>query len=193
MKKLLLLFLLCTFQIQAQLQFEDSQQDLMDGDGIYGDNDIGSGISFYDFNNDGWDDITIASSTTRNFQFFLNQEGLFTAVDLGITSDGLETKQAIWVDFDNDGDVDFFAASEEGQRCFLYRNDGNNTFVDITETSGIAQESLNYWGASWGDYNNDGFLDVFLSVRDLAQIQPNLLYRNNGDGTFSNVLSLIHI
>lgn len=173
--------------MKAQLLFEDNQSSLMDGDGVFGTGDIGSSVSFFDFDNDGWDDITIAASTTRDFQFFKNQNGSFTAIDLGITSNGLEAIQAIWVDYDNDGDADFFATSEQGQQCWLYRNDESAGFTDITVTSGIAQESVNYWGGSWGDIDNDGFLDVFLSVRDLGQEQPNMLYHNNGDGTFTNI------
>ena len=93
----------------------------------------------------------------------------------------------IWVDYDNDNDYDFFAASDEGN-SMLFRNDGNNQFVNVTQSSGlIDDEAFSTFGASWGDYNNDSFLDVFISIRDNPQEIPNFLYRNNGDGTFTNV------
>ncbi len=187
MKKLVFIFGLCVFQANAQLSFEENRESLLDVEGIYGDDDIGAGVSFYDFNGDGWDDITMASSETRDFQFYENQEGQFVSVNLGISSGGLEARQAMWVDFDNDGDLDFFSTSDEGRRCWLFENNLEDGFTDITVSAGIAEESFNYWGASWGDIDNDGLLDLFLSVRDLGQVQPNLLYHNNGDGTFTDI------
>ncbi|WP_425236205.1 FG-GAP-like repeat-containing protein [Ulvibacterium sp.] len=147
---------------------------------------LGPGISFMDFDNDGWDDITLPASANRDFQFLRNTGGQFEILDLPISSGGIQSRQAIWVDFDNDGDNDFFAVSDVG-RCWFYRNEGNYNFTDIIGVSGLPTAVMEYWGASWGDYNNDGFLDVFISVRDPMQVNHNLLYRNDGDGTFTNV------
>lgn len=67
-----------------------------------------------------------------------------------------QSKQINWVDFDNDGDYDLFVTSDtNGNR--LYQNDGNFNFIDITETVGLPTQNLFTYGASWGDYNNDGF------------------------------------
>jgi hypothetical protein len=61
-------------------------------------------------------------------------------------------------------------------------------FTDITTTSGISTATMQSWGAAWGDYNNDGYLDLFLCNRDFDdKILPNLLYRNNGDNTFTDI------
>ena len=105
---------------------------------------------------------------------------------LPISSGGFHARQVSWVDFDNDGDNDFFALGETGNRWF-YRNDGNNQFTDILGSSGLALQQWEYWGVCWGDYNNDGQLDALLLVRDPEQIHYNLLYRNNGDGSFTDV------
>ncbi len=182
------ILVLCSLNVTSQIAFENLQEAIIDGSPVYGvvtANGLGSGISFFDFDNDGWDDITLPASNNNDFQFFKNLGGTYESIDLPITSEGLQSRQAIWVDFDNDGDNDFFATSDLGT-CWLYQNNGNNIFFDITESSGLAQEQVQYWGVSWGDYDNDGFLDVFLSVRDNAQIEHNELYRNNGDGTFTN-------
>ena len=147
---------------------------------------IGPGVSFVDFDNDGWDDITLPSSDNRDFQFLRNIGGSFELLNLPISSEGLNSKQVTWVDFDNDGDNDFFAVSLLG-RCWFYRNDGGNTFTDITAVSQLGVQNFEYWGVSWGDYDNDGYLDPLLIVRDAPGGDPSLLYHNNGDGTFTDV------
>ena len=70
----------------------------------------------------------------------------------------------------------------------LYENDGSFNLTDITSISGISTAVMNSWGASWGDIDNDGYLDLFLCNRDIANgVQPNILYKNNGNNTFTNV------
>lgn len=187
MKKLLFLLLLSP-SVFSQIAYQNNEATLIEGNPVYGvvtSNGLGSGISFFDYDNDGWDDITLPASANNDFQFYRNIGGTFELQNLSIHSEGIQSRQAIWVDHDNDGDNDFFATSDTG-RCWFYRNDGENVFTDITMASGLPLEEVQFWGASWGDYNNDGFLDVFLSVRDNAQIERNELYRNNGDGTFTN-------
>jgi hypothetical protein len=170
--------------INAQALFED-QATALGADVAYGTINLGAGISFYDYNGDGLDDITLASSSTRDFTFLRNIGGSFVEDNLGIHSNGFQSRQVIWADFDNDGDADFFSASDQ-DLSRLYRNDGGS-FTDITASCGLPGITYDTFGASWGDYNNDGNLDLFLSIRDGGQTIPNILYRNNGDGTFTNV------
>ncbi len=179
--------LILSHNLFGQISFEDMEPLLFDSETIYGTSILGPSISFFDYDNDGWDDITIPASDSNDFQFFKNVQGSFEKQNLSITSNGSQVRQAIWVDFDNDGDNDFFATSDVEERTWLYRNDGDNNFVDITSESGLSQESVPYWGASWGDYDNDSFLDVFISIRDITQELGNFLFRNNGNGTFTNV------
>ncbi|MBT8285548.1 MAG: T9SS type A sorting domain-containing protein [Flavobacteriaceae bacterium] len=183
------LLLICWgYHIQGQTSFQEVQSQVVDQVVRYGDVATfhGPGISFADYDNDGWDDISIPASTTRDFQFLRNTGGQFVVQTLPISSGGLESRQVTWVDFDNDGDLDFFANSDTGV-CWLYRNDGNNSFTDIIAASGIAPEPRTYWGNSWGDIDNDGDLDLFLIVRDNDFVDHNLLYRNEGSGIFSDV------
>ena len=93
-----------------------------------------------------------------------------------------------FVDFDNDGDSDLFVTStrfgtnspdDEFYRNRLFKNTGNLNFTEITSQSGLPTTTLGTYGASWGDYNNDGFLDVFISNRDEGN--RNYLFKNNGN------------
>lgn len=148
---------------------------------------LGNGVSFFDYNQDGWDDITLATGVDDQVRFFKNVFGSFVEEFLLDDAPAYQTKQINWVDFDNDGDYDLFITSDtNGNR--LYLNDGNFNFTDITESAGLPTQNLFTYGASWGDYNNDGFLDVFICNRDEHNLEtPNFLFRNNGDGSFTDV------
>ena len=147
----------------SQVSFENQASTL----GIvtsYGFGEFGGGVSFCDYNNDGWDDITVSSEEGSPIKFFKNTEGMFIEDNLNISDDFTETKQIQWVDFDNDGDMDLFVTSSSALNK-LYQNDGNLNFTDITISSGLNLTATNSWGSSWGDYNNDGYLDVFICFR----------------------------
>ncbi|WP_435412600.1 FG-GAP-like repeat-containing protein [Psychroserpens mesophilus] len=178
-------FMLFVSICESQTNFVDQASVL--GIGVScGDVPIGNGITFYDYNDDGWDDITLATQTGEPIRFFKNMNGVFIEETLNIPNNLSQMKQVNWVDYDNDGALDLFVTSNvSGNK--LYRNDGNFNFSDATSESQLPLQNISTYGASWGDYNNDSYLDVFLSSRDIAEVIPNYLYRNNGDGTFTNV------
>ncbi|MCB0462235.1 MAG: FG-GAP-like repeat-containing protein [Flavobacteriaceae bacterium] len=189
-KKLLIniYVLVFTHSIVAQISFTESSSsqniNVSHGTGAF----VG-GISFFDFNNDGWDDLTFASNNGDPIYFFQNNNGTLSSVSLNLIDNLNDTRQINWVDIDNDGDNDLFVVSNNASNR-LYLNDGSMNFIDITAASGISTATMRSWGGSWGDYNNDGYLDLFLSNRDIANgLQPNLLYRNNGNNTFTDVSS----
>ncbi|OUR94269.1 hypothetical protein A9Q87_01075 [Flavobacteriales bacterium 34_180_T64] len=191
MKKLLLIIvnLVFIFKINAQISFEDQATSLGLGTAC-GVTYLGNGVTFYDFDKDGWDDITLNTETGQSIRFFKNVNGSFQELMLNIPDMNFQTKQINWVDYDNDGDKDLFITSDtDGNR--LFENDGSFVFQDITLTSGLSTDNMFSYGASWGDYNNDGFLDVFISNRTTTV--GNKLYRNNGDGTFLDVSSVAGI
>lgn len=87
---------------------------------------------------------------------------------------------AFWGDFDNDGYPDIFFTHLS--RVQLFRNQGDGTFVDITDASGIiGQNECQNMGAVWFDFNNDSYLDIYIA--DWKGCKSNKLYKNNGDGT----------
>ena len=162
----------------SQIAFEDVASNI-GVDYSYGDSEYGGGVSFADFNNDGWDDITYASEDGAQVYFFKNNNGVFNLVTLNGISNTYKTKQVIWIDYDNDGDKDLFVTAIEGINQF-YRNDGDMSFTNISSTIGFFQTDLFTYGASFGDIDNDGDLDVFISNRtNTEENQRNYLYRND--------------
>jgi len=101
----------------------------------------------------------------------------------------ISSQSGAWGDFDNDGWLDLYLAGEfdprrpdPRNRGTLYRNNRDGTFSDVSEIAGVRNDRFGK-GADWGDYDNDGDPDLYVS--NLGQ--PNRLYRNNGDGTFTDV------
>ncbi len=148
-------------------------------------NNSGGGSSFYDFDMDGNDDITLATGEGEPIHFYKNIGTGFEKVDLGINNIA-QAKSVIWVDYDNDGDKDFYVAEFDGYNK-LYKNDGLMNFSDVTEDSGLPVDSVRSFGAIWGDYNRDGHLDLYYTARASGISTAghrNRLFKNNGDGTF---------
>ncbi len=93
---------------------------------------------------------------------------------------------SVWIDYDNDHDIDMFIAkcggSEERSSDQLYTNNGDGTFTENGAVSGL-RDSMQTWSSAWADYDNDGDMDVFVG----ASTGSHKLKRNNGDGTFTDV------
>ena len=186
----------------------------------------GSGLAFFDFDNDGWLDIYLTNGTRldttwpsgkapTSHLYKNNRDGTFTDVTekSGLARTGWQTGVCVG-DYDNDGWDDLFC-------CFyghniLFHNNGNGTFSDVTRKTGLYQETVR-WGSGccWLDYDRDGHLDLFVAnyidfdpnkVPALGQSPPclwkgvpvicgprglpggmNILYHNNGDGSFTDV------
>lgn len=177
------LSLTATTALYAQVLFDQVADDL--GLVVTSNIDLGSGVSFCDFNGDGWDDLTFATQEGIQVRFFQNNGSGFTEVFLIDDTPLYTNKQVIWVDIDNDGDKDFFTANAEFPNVLYENVDG--TLVDITAESGLPTVSKMTHSGNWGDYDNDGFLDLFLASRDPDQLISNQLFRNNGDNTFTDV------
>lgn len=151
----------------------------------------GVAISFYDFDKDGWDDLSFGT-LNQQLKFYRNNEGDFEPVTFpGIDGFG-DCKMVCWVDYDNDGDADLFV-SYNGLPVRLYRNNGDMTFVNVAAGSGIEQINVVNWGSCWADYNRDGFLDLYICKKYdngnfLTEYNKlNRLYLNDGDGTFTDM------
>ena len=185
-KKISLLFLLLLIEITySQLSFTESSVSL----GViatYGESEYGGGVSFVDFDNDGWDDLSFASQENNQLRFFKNNGGSFIAITLNGISNSQKTKQINWVDYDNDGDKDLFVAGFIGTNK-VYKNDGDMNFTEVSSSIGLFQEDLFTNTISFGDIDNDGDLDVFFTHRDGPnENQRNYLYTNN-NGFFTEI------
>jgi roadblock/LC7 domain-containing protein len=145
----------------------------------------GMGISFYDVDKDGWDDITFPT-TTDSLAVWLNLggTGFQRRALFPITTAGT---QPLWVDYDNDGDADFMW-TKRSSGTKLYRNDGNWVFTDVSASLNLpATAGVHIYGQSWGDYDKDGWLDVYLCTFNTNNNIRNYLLHNNGNGTFTDV------
>jgi hypothetical protein len=98
------------------------------------------------------------------------------------TADAGNSEGVAWGDFDRDGDLDLFVANHSNQASRLYRNDGTGVFTEIAAAAGVTNDR-SASAAVWGDYDNDGDLDLYVTNDGAA----NRLYRNNGNGTFTDV------
>src|SRR5206468_12795772 len=89
--------------------------------------------------------------------------------------------------YDNDGDQDVYVANDFG-RDKLYRNDGNGRFTDVSNQA-IGVDTRKGMNAEWGDFNNDGWLDIYVTNIMTQEYlkEGNMLFRNSGDGTFVDV------
>ncbi len=148
-------------------------------------------MAWGDYDNDGYVDLFVSNYEINqpNRLFHNNGNGTFTKVTTGsIVTDKAKSLGATWGDYDNDGDLDLFVANNIGFTNFLYRNDGVGTFTKINNDPLVNYDAYSH-GVAWGDYDNDGFLDMF--VADYFATRFNKLYHNNGDGTFTDESSLV--
>lgn len=161
----------------------------------------GAGAAWADYDNDGDLDLLYLTSAAEPGLYRNNGNGTFTNVasEAGLT--GLRTAMsAVFGDYDNNGCEDLYvvrsgrseALTDPGDNDLLFRNNCNGTFTDVTAEAGIREESHGR-GVAWADYDNDGDLDIYvanhgvvLSEREFT-VESNLLWRNNGDGTFTEV------
>jgi enediyne biosynthesis protein E4 len=168
------------------------------------------GALFFDYENNGMQDLYVAAY--GGGQLFRNEGGVFRDVTLeaGLSLEGrcgaalCFGVAAAAADFDRDGLLDLFIVANVDwdmhdpaqvgprrllptfyapQRSFLFRNNGDGTFTDVTATSGVDNRGGKGLGAVWADFDGDGWPDLYVA-NDMSR---NTLYRNNGDGTFTEV------
>jgi len=174
------------------------------GDGTFSDLTEAAGLTdleyteavFADYNNDGFQDIfcTVAEAINpaKDALFRNNGDGSFTNVTRSAKLRALTNGRSVcWGDYDNDGDLDLFISrgtDEDPLKQNLYRNNGNGTFTDVSDQSGLGIVTNNR-AAAWGDYDNDGYLDLYVvnSGDETVGKGPNYLFRNNHNGTFTDV------
>lgn len=175
----------------------------------------GMAVTAVDFDNDGILDLFVSGFKGNAAYHGLGQCKFQDITEKsGLQGQGFQTGAA-WTDYDRDGDLDLFVAAYvtldlnnlpvygssqtcsfrgirvqcgprgiNGDRDFFYRNKGNGTFEEVAQKIGVGDDNKYYGlGAIWGDYDNDGWLDLYVANDG----SPNYLYKNNRDGTFSDV------
>ena len=130
-----------------------------------------------------------------NTLYINNNNGTFSALEsnTALVNEVMQSPGSSWGDYDNDGDMDVYVLSMADKRDILFRNEGKLQFTKIFLDPETASDKWSY-NSSWGDLNNDGYLDLFVSVvPDGNAINPrcswfqNMMYLNKGDGTFNRV------
>ena len=150
------------------------------------------GATWADINNDGWLDLYVCRHAAPNLLWMNEGDGTFVeeAAQRGLAIvDG--SGVGAFADYDRDGDLDVYvqtnmmdyAANPDGRPDYLLQNNGDGFFQDVTSSAGIAGMTSGH-SVMWTDYDDDGWPDLYV-VNDFAP--PDQLYRNNGDGSFTNV------
>ena len=166
----------------------------MGGDSAIDPSEWKQGASFADVNNDGFPDLYLCRFAAPNLLYINQGNGTFReeAEARGVAvTDG--SGMAAFHDYDRDGWLDLYlqtnildvAQSPDGQGDYLFRNRGDGTFENLTDRAGISGLAAGH-SATWWDFDNDGWPDIYVA-NDFAT--PDNLYRNNRDGTFTDVIN----
>jgi hypothetical protein len=164
------------------------------------------GVVCSDFDGDGFVDIFVANDATPNFLYRNKGDGTFKDIGFvsgtAVNANGSEQAcMGVTVgDYDRDGRLDIFATNFAQEYNVLYRGEGPNLFGEVSYAAGFLNQPYVSWGTKFFDYDNDGWLDIFIAsypasveefVKHYVKIEPSAetltLYRNNGNGTFTDV------
>lgn len=183
--------------MQAQV-FNEVSEDAGISTYSYDNRLMSGGVAFIDYNKDNYQDILIIGGEFGNALYKNNWDGTFTDVtnQSGLTVPGVVCMGVVIGDIDNDGDDDVFITTNENSPNLLFENNGDDTFSNISKSAGITQLAWSS-SATLGDFNLDGFLDIYV-VNYVDFVSPpfdmsvkggqaNFLYQNLGNNSFKEV------
>jgi hypothetical protein len=172
-------------------------EDVTDKAGVRGEPGVwNEGATFVDVNNDGLLDIYVCRFNAPNLLYINQGDGTFKEMAHAYGLDVVDASvMASFCDYDRDGWLDVYIATNllssakhpNGQRGYLFHNNRNGTFTNVTERAGISGESQSH-SATWWDFDNDGWPDLYVA-NDYGA--PDKLYHNNHDGTFTDVVDQV--
>jgi hypothetical protein len=145
-----------------------------------------------DINSNGFEDFFIINHAQAPALFMNNGDGTFRDIsNISKANKGGDLHGCAIADYDNDGDQDIYVTTgaQAGKGLGhnrLYQNNGQGKFIDVAAEAGVNDPRGRGRTASWVDYNNDGYLDLFVA-NEIRKGAPSVLFRSNGDGTFTNV------
>ena len=141
-----------------------------------------------DANNDGLPELFVANARRPNLYFQNSGEWKFNRLETGHLVEDVGYSYGVsWADYDDDGDLDLFVANFDKEN-FLYNNDGKGNLVPIKQGTLALEKGGASKGHSWGDYDNDGDLDLYIANGTYGPDMHNFLYLNMGDGSFERDL-----
>ena len=159
---------------------------------------LGIGQAWADYDNDGWVDLYLTGNLAPNELYRNNQAGAFSLSELSesVSLPDQLSGGAVWADYDNDGWRDLYVLSHGAN--VLFHNEGGTGFTDVTDLAGVGDPGQGS-AAAWGDFNEDGYLDLYVANRSCfsecdsqdIDLSSDRLYRNNGNGVFSDVSHLL--
>ncbi len=157
-------------------------------------NGLNASVSSGDYDRDGLFDLLLTGTSDNGpFSSILHNEGNFSFSALNANLANVQQSSANWVDFNNDGFLDVFLSGDNGGDLVssLYKGDGTGTFTLVN----AGFQGVKNGSSDWGDVDNDGFPDLILTGEtSLTGFNPiSVVYRNNGDETFTSIVSLIGV
>ncbi|MEQ8767414.1 MAG: FG-GAP-like repeat-containing protein [Planctomycetota bacterium] len=161
---------------------------------------VSAGAAWLDYDADGDPDLFLSQTSGASKLYRNEADGTFVDVTdiAGVGAPLDETIGATAADFDGDGRVDLYLLNRGENR--LFRNLGDGTFADETAAAGVAGSGAYSTSAAWADYDQDGDLDLYVTNAFAAspesaalECHPNELFRNEGDGTFTEVAQLLGV
>ncbi|MCF7814078.1 MAG: FG-GAP-like repeat-containing protein [Candidatus Cloacimonetes bacterium] len=144
--------------------------------------------TWIDYDDDGDIDMFIATDYfNHNILYENDGTGNFSRIyNNAIVNELEKSSTASWADYDNDGDFDLFVGTTGDENNNLYRNDGNGAFTEIYDLNVVNNGGYSR-SSCWGDFDNNGFIDLYVANGYLSQNKNNFLYMNNGDGAFDRI------